>query len=259
MSEPAANVPAIANPYPELPPTYAETSQEICARADTSVWTKPRGATVLTILTPEGYTKAADIVKAIDAHEKTVEADQRPLIDHAHKMHKMLLDRMKRSFALRPDLAKLLGVADALALRKTLATAMGAYNLKKQREAEAERVKEQQRLQAIEDKRRQQEAKQLERHGQAEAAAAVLAAPAVAPTVEVKPATPAVEGVSFTEHWSAELVDKDALIDAISDGRVPPEAVQVNMPFLNAQAKQFKQTLNYPGVRAVMEKRPRFS
>jgi len=41
------------------------------------------------------------------------------------------------------------------------------------------------------------------------------------------------------------------LVKAIAEGKVSVMAIEANMPFLNKQAAALKDTLNYPGVKAV--------
>ena len=62
---------------------------------------------------------------------------------------------------------------------------------------------------------------------------------------------PKAAGISMREIWSAEVIDKMALIRAVADGRVPTEALAVDMKFLNGAVRSFKNALGYPGVKAV--------
>ena len=56
------------------------------------------------------------------------------------------------------------------------------------------------------------------------------------------------EGVSYTERWSANVVDMVALCRAVADGKAPAEYVLPNLPALNAIARTSKDKLAIPGV-----------
>ena len=65
---------------------------------------------------------------------------------------------------------------------------------------------------------------------------------------------PEVSGLSFTEHWHAEVYDLKALLQAILDGKVPTDAIEPNLVYLNASARACKaEDLSIPGVKGVKE------
>ena len=61
------------------------------------------------------------------------------------------------------------------------------------------------------------------------------------------------EGVTLVTRWKAEVTDLRALCRAIGEGVVPVECVVPNLVTLNKMAVALKQSLGYPGVRAVAE------
>jgi hypothetical protein len=79
--------------------------------------------------------------------------------------------------------------------------------------------------------------------GKDEKAAAIAATPFVPP----------VAGLSFTEHWHAEITDLKALIEAVASEKVSPEAIMPNLVWLNSQARVDKEAMSIPGVKAVKE------
>jgi hypothetical protein len=78
------------------------------------------------------------------------------------------------------------------------------------------------------------------------------AASTVAPIIQRE--APRVAGVATRENWSALVIDLKALVDAVAAGAVPLSMVEANMTNLNKMAKALKKELNYPGVRAVVDK-----
>lgn len=74
-----------------------------------------------------------------------------------------------------------------------------------------------------------------------------------AAAIAARPITPAIEGLSFTERWHAEVTDFSALLTAVLDGKVSQEALLPNMVFLNGEARQRKGECSIPGVKAVSE------
>ena len=75
-----------------------------------------------------------------------------------------------------------------------------------------------------------------------------------AAALAAKPFVPEVSGLSFAEHWHAEVTNKAQLVDAVARGLVPLDALEVNMPWLNAKARDMKaEDLGIPGVKGVKE------
>jgi hypothetical protein len=59
---------------------------------------------------------------------------------------------------------------------------------------------------------------------------------------------------SFVSKWSAEVTDLKALLQGVIDGKVPMDAIEPNMKFLNAQAKAYKKPDVFAGVKFNEEK-----
>jgi len=75
-----------------------------------------------------------------------------------------------------------------------------------------------------------------------------------AAAIAAKPYIPAVAGLSFPKRWHGEVTDFLAFLTGVIDGRLPPEAVEVNLVWLNAQARAKKsEDLGIPGARGVKE------
>jgi hypothetical protein len=74
-----------------------------------------------------------------------------------------------------------------------------------------------------------------------------------AAAIAAKPYTPDVVGLAFRETWHGEVTDFKVYLTAILDGRLPPEAVIVNEPWLNARARAEHEAMAIPGAVAVKE------
>jgi len=111
-------------------------------------------------------------------------------------------------------------------------------------EAEAAARKESDRLAAL--------AERAAAAGKFEKAAALEGAADSVPIAEVAE-PPKARGISTRESWKANVVDKGALVQAVADGKVPLDVLDVNMTVLNQMARALKSNLHYPGVEAVRE------
>lgn len=89
---------------------------------------------------------------------------------------------------------------------------------------------------------------------------ALQRAPIVSRRVEVVSAVPSVKGSGYrkkSERWTAEVESLEDLILAVAEGikdptkKAPPvRALVANTQFLNAQANQLHEAMDYPGVKA---------
>ena len=61
------------------------------------------------------------------------------------------------------------------------------------------------------------------------------------------------DNLSTRKTYKANIIDKMALVKAVAEGRIPIMAVDVNMTFLNNQARMLKHELKYDGVEVVEE------
>lgn len=65
---------------------------------------------------------------------------------------------------------------------------------------------------------------------------------------------PKVKGVSVKKIWYAEITDKKEILAAVLSGKIPENAIDINMKFFNSQAKSLKEGFSYPGVVAKTKK-----
>lgn len=188
------------------------------------------------IASPADYRWAADELRQVKTKMKELDSDRRKITSKLDAAKKSIMDLFREPLQFLAD-------AETVIKRKMLAWQQEEE--RKRREAEAlareNQRKEQERLQA--------QAKKAEQRGKVEQAEALRqqadATPAIAP-----PAPQKVAGLSAREDWEAEVVDKMALVKAVAAGKVPIEALDVNMPLLNKMARALKQSLAWDGVKA---------
>ncbi len=134
----------------------------------------------------------------------------------------------------------------------TIKAAALAYNQKLQRAAAAAQAE----LDAKAEEERQQLATRAEMQRdigdeagaqELEERAETTTAPAVAQPEAMG------SGLSTRTVWHAEVTDLRALAKACGEGTLGLDFVLANMPLLNATARELKETLQIPGVRAVPE------
>ena len=189
------------------------------------------------------YAGAGMLLKSIKTSAATLDTKRKSITGPLDRVKKDIMDLF------RP-------VVDAHAqAEKLLKNKMLGYQEeveRKQREEQAaanERArKEREKLEARADKH--------EEAGREEKAAALREEADLnsAPPVPTAVATPRAAGVSTRGVWKAELLDKMDLVKAVAEGRVPLKALDVNMTFLNQQAKSLHDEFNIPGARAYEEK-----
>ena len=191
----------------------------------------------------EQYAGAGTLLKSIKTSGAALDTKRKSITGPLDRVKKDIMDLF------RP-------VVDAHAqAEKLLKNKMLGYQEeveRKQREEQAaanERArKEREKLEARADKH--------EQAGREEKAAALREEADLnsAPPVPTAIATPRAAGVSTRGVWKAELLDKMDLVKAVAEGRVPLKALDVNMTFLNQQAKSLHDEFNIPGARAYEEK-----
>lgn len=123
---------------------------------------------------------------------------------------------------------------------------------------ERSRREEERRLN--EEKRKREEEDALSRALEAEAAGEkeeaeqILEEPSNSAPVKLNSSIPKSKESHIRETWSAEVISLADLIKGIVEGKAPIMAVKADMPFLNEQARSYKQTLKIAGVRPVSKK-----
>lgn len=192
------------------------------------------------ISSPVQYEEAGGMLKGIMALKKKVAETFDPHIKRAYEAHRSLVSE-KRTHEAPLEQAE-----------QSLKRTMLSYQLaeeQKRREAEAraqeEARKEREKLEA--------QAARAAAKGKTEKAEAlqVAAAAVVAPVIPTS--TPKLAGVSVRVTWRAEVTNLMDLVKAVAAGAVPLNALQADSTFLNNQARAMKDTLAYPGVKAVSE------
>lgn len=191
---------------------------------------------------PEMLEAAGDELKSIKAKAKELETTRKAMTKPLDDSKKKIMD-----FFRQPQ--EYLKNAEATIKRAMLAYTEEQEAARRKAEAEAREKarKEQEKL------RKRAEAAAAK--GQTEKAEALeTQADTVVTPIVPKAQTQQPAGVSMREVWSAEVTDARALLQAVLDGKVPDVAISINMKVLNQQAKSLKNSLNWPGVKAVCQK-----
>jgi len=197
-------------------------------------------ARVFRVVTQEQYSGAGEKLKAIKGLMQKVNATFDPIISKAYAAHREAVAQKKNH-------------------EGPLIEAEGIYKrgmLGFQQEQERIRREEQARLDELARKERERleaRAAAAEAKGKAEKAEELRNQAATVPAPVVQIETPKVSGVSTREVHKAVVTDLKDLLQGVIDGKVPEGAVLANEPFLNAQARLQKSSLNYPGVKVVTE------
>ena len=192
---------------------------------------------------PATFQEAGGFLRQIAGYLKRVGEVFDPIVDAAHKAHKVAVDQRKKM--LEP----------AQVAERILKGQMAVYE-----QAERERVAREQRAADAERRRLEDEARLAvaaspESQGKPVAAAAGLPAPPAMP-IFTPPVTavPKAEGISFRDKWSAEVVDPMALIKAVANGEAPANLVIPDQQALNRLAGALKGEMRVPGVEARCER-----
>lgn len=196
---------------------------------------------------------AGEFLNGIKALRAEAEAHHRPLISSAHETHKRAIEALRR-------------VDEPLARAEALVKPKISGFIEEQRRIEAERKRiEDERIcrEEQERKRAQEEALEADieaaeaRGASADEIRAMIEQPvketAFRPTpVPAAPRVEAPKGIQTREQWSAQVVNIRELCRAVADGKVPEALVTPNATVLNQMARALKQTMNIPGVKAIM-------
>ena len=188
------------------------------------------------IKTPAHYEQAGDMLKSIKALRKEVDDAFDDIIKKAHEAHKAAVSK-KKEHELPLQQAETI-----------LKSGMLAFQQEQQRRAREEqaRLEEQARK---EREKLEARAAAAEAKGKAERAEELRTQAATVPTPIVSIETPRVSGVSTRETYRAVVIDLQALVRGIMEGKVPVLAVMPDMTFLNGQARLQKSAMRYPGVK----------
>lgn len=194
----------------------------------------------LKVVTNDDYLMSATLLQGVKVLQKRVADTFDKHIANAFKAHKDLV--ADKNSNLLP-----LTQAEALIKRAVLGYQVQQETVRRAAEAAAqeESRKEREKLEA--------RAVRAAASGKVEKAEALQVAAASVVTPMIATTTPRIAGLSTRVTYKATLVDKLELVKACAAGIVPLNALDVNMPFLNNQARQMKETLAYPGVKVEQE------
>jgi len=207
------------------------------------------------VTTPQLYTQAADYLQRIKGAQKKLASKKVLLLGPAKAVVKALND-----FFAGPELE--LAEAESLFKRGMLAYDQEQDRLRQEEQRKLDALAAKERLKREAEARANDEKARLEREAgnvrkaealEAKANAAAVAAATIVPAIAQRDA-PQVAGIVSRETWSALVLDKKVLIAAVAEGQVPEAALIPDSVFLNKMARALKKELNYPGVRAVVEK-----
>lgn len=67
-------------------------------------------------------------------------------------------------------------------------------------------------------------------------------------TPVIAPLAPKLKGLTIQKRWYAEVLDEDAVIQGVADGKIPKMGIIINKPFFDSQAVADREEMNYPGV-----------
>ena len=196
------------------------------------------GARVFTINSPLDFEVAGADLRAIKAKGAELDAMRKRMTAPLDESKRAIMDFFRAP-------TSYLSEAEALIKRSMLGYSQEVERKRREEEAIAQEIvrKEQEKL------RRQADAAAAK--GREERAEELRFQADMVPVPIVVSPPPKAAGISLREVWSAEIVDKMKLIKAVAEGRVPMDALQADMKFLNGAARSFKNALGYPGVRAV--------
>jgi len=214
-------------------PTIPASALELVSEAD-SILAEAKN---FTVENDRQYEMAGIDLKRIKDKQRELDQTRKSITRPLDAAKRQVMDFFRRPEAYLKDAERI------------LKRAMLTYQDEKQRKAREEEARLRE-LQRQEQERLAREAEELEKAGDKAAASAVIEQAATMPDPIVQSSAPKVDGIKRQTRWSAELVDKMALIKAVAEGQVPDIALDANMTFLNQQARSLKGAFNIPGVRA---------
>jgi len=201
-------------------------------------------ATALTVKTPADYEAAVEFRKELKTARKDADDFFDPGIKAAHQAHKIACET-KRKVTDHIDLAD-----------KLVDKAQDGYERDQKAKAEEEErrlnaeAQERERREREANLKRAAEAKKPETRAKYEEAAANVAP---APVVRVQPNIPKANGQVNRTLWDAEIVDRDAFLGWLFDGKRDPfreQFISINDKELRSYATRMKQgAQKIPGVR----------
>ena len=192
----------------------------------------------LVVSSQEEYHSAGEYYKLLADMERQIKDFFKPHKKNVWKAYKALVE------AENNELAKVVSLKNKLS--SLMLTFKQTFDLEQQKK----RLDEQRVLEEIERKKNAEIAKELKAKGLADLAKEIKNREV---NVMVKKEELKTDNLSTRKTYKANVIDKMALVKAVAEGRIPIMAVDVNMTFLNNQARMLKNELKYDGVEVVEE------
>jgi hypothetical protein len=209
----------IINIIPQVPAT---------TEVETKAVSLVEQAGMVKITDPKSYEVAGFLWKTIGEVMKEVSDTFDPLIEAAHRNHKLALEK-KAKFYSPLDKAK----RDVKGLMSNYEQEQERIRLEKQREIEAKLKKE-------EEDRLLQEAEFLAANGMMEEAEQVIQEPVYTPPVVLPKETPKVKGVSFRTIYDFEIVNASL---------IPRQFLSPDLVKIGGVVRSLKEATQIPGVK----------
>ena len=203
----------------------------------------------LVIKDQESLEGAANLRKTIKDFSKQLDEERKKITSPLDQAKKAVMDLFRKP-------SETLEAAEGVVNK-----AITSYTVEQERIRREQEEKLRKQAEAEEKKKREaleERARKAAEAGKAEkaeelrqkAAEVQVVVPSLASTVEK------VNGLSFRDNWSAQVVDLRALVKAVADGKAPLNFLMANQPVLNSQARATKDSMPVPGVKFNCEKSP---
>ena len=187
-----------------------------------------------------------DELQASSALLTSIKGRQKALSEIRLSITRPMDEAKKRVMEVFQPAVERLGQAEATLKRAVLTYTQERARKLRDEQAQLEVAAEREREHLRKEAELQRKAGHEVRAEASEQLAETLAAPAAEAPVSTA-------GVHVRTTWRAEVVDMAALAKACADGLVSLELIEANMLALNARAREQKERLAIPGVRAVSE------
>lgn len=208
-------------------------------KIDQAALEKKAAAEDLQIRTVEDANTVAVMLKDVKALFEEIDSTFDPIIAQAHKAHKEALAQKKRH-------------RDPLELvDRILRDKLAAWQAEERRKAEAERRRLEEEARKQEEDRLLAEAEKFQEAGFGDYADSILETPVVPVLTGPGPTAPKIDGVSSRTYYSAEVLDKTALILAAIKDPELMRFLEPNQTALNGWARETQGKDTIPGVRVV--------
>ena len=202
-------------------------------------------AQTLRITSPDEARLAADFLNNV-INPLIREGDELfdPLIAAAYRTHQLAIATKKKAVGGLP------------AAKEIVRGELARWQQKQEELARAEQLRIEQEARDAEAARVEREIEAIEASGDEDAAeqvTAVLEAPRVLELPAVAP-PPKIEGVSYRDVYTAEVVSAKEFYGAIASGRISHALATPNQSALNRMATAMKEGFNLPGCRVIKTK-----